>query len=79
MDATYLFTKNFINIKYEDLPICIIEATKKEVLNLLGVAMAGSFQSGVKELMGIVTNLGVRKKIVLSVLGKKFRHLMLPR
>jgi len=29
MDAAYLFAKNFVNTKYEDLPADVVGATKK--------------------------------------------------
>ena len=62
MDATYLFAKNFVNVHYEDLPRDVVEATKKEVLDLSGVAIAGSPQPGVRELMEIVTTWGGREE-----------------
>ena len=39
MDATFLFAKNFVNTRYEDLPPQVIEVTKKQVLDLLGAAI----------------------------------------
>ena len=39
MDAIQLFAKNFVGITYEDLPQDVVEVTKKEVLNFLGVAL----------------------------------------
>ena len=32
MDAAYLFAKNFVNTKYENLPPEVVDATKKEIL-----------------------------------------------
>jgi integrase len=39
MDAIQLFAKNFVGITYEDLPQDVVEITKKEVLDFLGVAL----------------------------------------
>jgi len=58
MDAIYLFAENFVRINYEDLPRDVVEVTKKEVLDLLGVALAGFTAPGVKELLDIVTDWG---------------------
>ena len=58
MDPIYLFAKNFLQIKYKDLPQEVVEITKKEVLDLYGVALAGFTAPGVQELLGIVKGLG---------------------
>jgi 2-methylcitrate dehydratase PrpD len=58
VDATYLFAKNFVNTKYEDLSSDLVEATKKEVLDALGVGLAGFGALGVKELLDITTEWG---------------------
>ena len=50
MDAAYLLAKNLVNLKYGDIPNEIIEHTKKQVLDILGVALGGSAKAGVKEL-----------------------------
>jgi 2-methylcitrate dehydratase PrpD len=67
MDATYLFARNFINTRYEDLPEGMVEATKKEILDLLGVAVGGSSEPGVKELLEIVTDWGGKEES--SIIG----------
>ena len=38
MDASYLFARNFVSTEYEALPPEVVEATRKEILDLLGVA-----------------------------------------
>ncbi len=42
MDAAYSFAKVFATAKYEDLPREAVDATKKEILDLLGVALGGA-------------------------------------
>jgi 2-methylcitrate dehydratase PrpD len=54
MDAAVEFARNFVNTKFEDLSSEVVEATKKEILDLLGVALGGISQPGathVRELM----------------------------
>ena len=49
MDASSLFAKNFYDTKFEDLSEKAVEETKKQVLDLIGVASAGFGQGGAKE------------------------------
>jgi 2-methylcitrate dehydratase PrpD len=67
MDATFLFAKNLANTKYEDLPPAVIEATKKQVLDLLGVALGGFSKPGPKELRELVTDWGGKEES--SIIG----------
>ena len=46
MDAIHLFAKNFVATRFENLPGDVVEVTKKEVLDLLGVALAGLASPG---------------------------------
>jgi 2-methylcitrate dehydratase PrpD len=69
MDATYLFAKSLANIRYEDLPAEVVEATKKQVLDLLGVALGGFSQPGPKELREIIYGWGGKKES--SIIGCK--------
>jgi 2-methylcitrate dehydratase PrpD len=71
MDATYLFAKNFRSMAYEDLPAEIVEITKKEILDTLGVALAGFSQPGPKELREIVQGWGGTEES--SMIGCKQR------
>lgn len=68
MNAIERFAKNFIQLQYEDLPQEAIEMAKKEVLDLIGVAIAGFSAPGVKELLEIITDWGGKKEsqIILS-------------
>ena len=62
MDSIFLFVKNFAHINYEDLPQEVVEVTKKEVLDLLGVAIAGFTAPGVQQLLDIVTDWGGKEE-----------------
>ncbi|MGD0914850.1 MAG: MmgE/PrpD family protein [Thermodesulfobacteriota bacterium] len=72
MDATYLFAKNLTNIRYEDLPPGVVEATKKQVLDLLGVAVGGFSKPGPKELREIVTDWGGKEESSIIGCTQKF-------
>ena len=65
MDATYLFATNLARVKYEDLPQDVVECTKKQVLDAVGVALAGYAKPGLNELLDIVTGWGGSKESTL--------------
>ena len=67
MDASYLFAENFVKTQYEDLSEGVVEATKKEILDLLGVAVGGSSEPGAKELLEIVLDWGGKEES--SIIG----------
>jgi 2-methylcitrate dehydratase PrpD len=69
VDATFLFAKNLVNIRYEDLPAGVVEATKKQVLDLWGVALGGFSQPGPKELREIICDWGGKEES--SIIGCK--------
>lgn len=62
MDAIQMFVKNFIEVNYEDLPDEVIEVTKKEILDLFGVALAGYTSPGVKELTDLIVEWGGKEE-----------------
>jgi 2-methylcitrate dehydratase PrpD len=69
MDAAYSFAKNFTDTKYEDLPPEAVEATKKEILDLLGVALGGASQPGATHVCELVKEWGGKKES--SIIGRK--------
>ncbi len=71
MDAAYLFARNLATVRYEDLPRDVVEATKKEILDTLGVALGGSAKSGVRELLELVTEWGGREESTVLCYGHK--------
>jgi 2-methylcitrate dehydratase PrpD len=58
MDAAYLFAKNFVETTYENLPAEVVEATKKEILDLLGVALGGASQPGATHVCALGEGMG---------------------
>jgi len=69
MDAAYLFAKNFVNTKYENLPPEVVEATKKEILDLLAVAVGGADQPGATHVCALVKEWGGKEES--SIIGSK--------
>ena len=69
MDAIASFASNFLNMKYEGLPSEVSEASKKQVMDLLGVSVRGASQPGVKELIEIIEDWGGKEES--SIIGKR--------
>ncbi len=67
MDAAYLFARNFVETKYENLPPEVVEATKKEILDLLGVALGGASQPGASHVCELVKEWGGKEES--SIIG----------
>lgn len=62
MDVIYQFVENFNRINYEDLSGEVIDVTRKQVLDLLGVTMAGFTAPGIQELLSIVKDWGGKEE-----------------
>jgi len=71
MDAAYMFARDLVTVNNGDIPREAVEATKKHVLDFLGVALAGSPQPGVKELLEIVTDWGGKRESTVLCYGDK--------
>jgi 2-methylcitrate dehydratase PrpD len=71
MDASYSMAKNLVGVEYDDLPSDIVEHTKKQVLDILGVTLAGSNQAGIKELVEIVSDWGGKEESTIFCYGQK--------
>lgn len=71
MDAASLFAKNFCEVKFEDLPADVVEATRKQILDFFGVALAGSAKVGAKEIMELVLEWGGAPQS--GIIGQKRR------
>lgn len=65
MDAAYEFVRNFTKVTFDDLPVDVVETTKKEVLDTLAVAVAGFGQPGPKQLLEMVQEWGGRPEATL--------------
>lgn len=71
MDAAFEFARNFANTKYEDLPSDVVEATKKEIMDLLGVALGGFSQPGATHIRDLMTEWGGREES--SIIGSRVK------
>ena len=71
MDASSLFVKNFFDVKYEDFSEKAIEETKKQVLDLIGVAAGGYGQAGVVETRELAIELGGAEQSTIFGCGAK--------
>jgi len=71
MDAAYSLAKNLVNVKYEDIPREVVEHTRKQILDILGVALGGSSKAGVKELVELVMEWGGKEESTIFCYGKK--------
>lgn len=71
MDATQEFARHFAELTYEDLPSQVVEATKKQILDLLGIAVGGATQPGVTQLVEIITDWGGKPESSIIGLQQK--------
>jgi 2-methylcitrate dehydratase PrpD len=71
MDAALAFAKNFVSVKYADLPPDVVEATKRQILDTLGVMLGGSSREGVKELVELITEWGGKPESTILGYGNK--------
>jgi 2-methylcitrate dehydratase PrpD len=71
MTAIIQFVRQFVNIKYEDLPAEAVESAKKEVLDSLATALGGSTKAGVKELVDMMKEWGGKKQSSIIAYGIK--------
>ncbi len=58
MDASGSIARHFANTQFTDLPMAVVEATKKEILDFLGVSLCGADQAGARELLELIREWG---------------------
>ncbi|MBN1177170.1 MAG: MmgE/PrpD family protein [Dehalococcoidales bacterium] len=71
MDAAYALAKNLATVKYGDIPPDVVEITRKQVLDILGVALGGSSRPGVRELAEIIGEWGGKEESTVLCFGNK--------
>ncbi len=71
MDAAVHFARNFARAKYEDLEPALVRITKHQILDLLGVAVAGIGQPGPRELLELVQEWGGREEA--GIIGSRVK------
>jgi len=71
MDAAYALAKNLVTVKYDDIPGEVVEATKRQILDILGVSLGGSSRPGVRELAELVGEWGGKAESSVLCFGHK--------
>lgn len=71
MDASNLFAKNILKVRYEDLPAKVVDETKKQVLDYIGVAVGGYGQAGAKEVRELAIEWGGTEQATIFGCGAK--------
>ena len=71
MDAAYSLARNVITTKYEAIPAEAVEATKKDIFDTLGVALAGSTALGIKPLVELLKEWGGKGESTIFNYGGK--------
>ncbi|MBN1226470.1 MAG: MmgE/PrpD family protein [Deltaproteobacteria bacterium] len=71
MEIASEFAKFTSGLEYADIPHGAVEATKKHMLDLLGVAVAGSTFPEIKEIVEMVRELGGRETSTVIAYGGK--------
>lgn len=71
MDTICRFVEKFRELHYEHLPPEVVTVTKKEILDFLGVAVAGFRAKGVQELIQVLSELGGSEESTVLVHGGK--------
>lgn len=71
MDAAYALAKNLVTVNYDDIPHEVVEVTKKQILDILGVALGGSSRPGVRELAELISEWGGKEESTVFCFGHK--------
>jgi 2-methylcitrate dehydratase PrpD len=71
MDAAYAFAKNFVETDYKKIPKDAVDVVKKDTLDLLAVALAGSSKPGMKELEAVHREWGGKEESTVFCFGGK--------
>ena len=70
-ESREIVSRLFGELKYEEIPISVIEATKAQIINLLSVAIGGSMADGISELIGLLKGWGGRRESTVIAYGYK--------
>ncbi len=70
MDAAFAIAKNIVNLRYKDIPPEVVEVTKKNILDTLGViAGASTMGEGSKQIVKLVKASGAKGKSTIIGYG----------
>jgi 2-methylcitrate dehydratase PrpD len=62
MDAAFTLARNTVNVTYNDLPPVAVDMTKKDILDVLGTAVAGSAAPAAEEIAGLIKEWGGKQE-----------------
>ena len=71
MDASYALAKYFNEITFDDLPKNVVSEVKKQILDYIGVAVAGACKPGAQEVRELYEELGGLEQASVWCSGKK--------
>jgi 2-methylcitrate dehydratase PrpD len=71
MDASIILAEYVARTGYNDLPSEAVEASKRDILDTIGVAIAGSSVSGGKEIMALVREWGGKEESTVVMFGER--------
>ncbi len=71
MDIAYTLAKIIVNLGYDQLPPAAVDATKKDILDILGTMVAGSNAPGVIELAELVGEWGGKPESTVVAFDRK--------
>jgi len=70
-DVSYTFAKHVVNTQFKDIPAAVVDITKKDVLDTVGVTLAGSSYAATEPLLELVREFGGAKESTVLVFGDK--------
>jgi len=70
-DTSFAFAKSVASVRYEDLPSEVVEVTKTDILDTIGVAIAGSSDISIKRLLDLIREWGGKEESTILVFGDK--------
>ncbi len=71
MDAAYAMARNLADVSYKDIPPDIVDITKKQILDILGVMLGGSSRPGIRELAELIGEWGGKEESTVFCFGHK--------
>ena len=70
-DAAYAFARFAANMGYEDVPPDVVAITKKQIMDILGVTLGGSYKPGIRELAELIKEWGGKEESSIFCFGGK--------
>ena len=70
-DAAILFARNVLNTRFKDIPPEVVKVTKRDILDTLGCALAGSSSPGTKELLEVLKEFAGRQESTVWLFGER--------